>query len=226
LPSTIGNKPESHPEQNKMSGKILNTVPISGEYPEIHFGEHFTHRLWVEFEDNSFLKWISCFPNDFPKILNKVLINNHNNTAFVVSGGVGYLIDINKRELRYKTEEQPLIESAILTENPDYFIAGTIYSVYVLDSEKLVKEVKPNFMVDGIYFKSQRDKKASGDLATAENQYDFNIDFEFDLETFDLTLNKKVIRKQFGLFESIRVVDKDWKNKPNIFKRLIHKLIK
>jgi hypothetical protein len=208
-----------------MSGRILNTTPISGEYPEIHFGEHYTKRLWIVFEDNDFEKWYGCFPNDSHQGFNDVLIDKSNNSAFVISSGIGYLINIKTKELIYKTAEHPLIESAILTENPDYFIAGTFYSVYVFDTDKFITEVTPDFMVDGIYFKNQQNKKAIGDLATSENQYDFNMDFEFDLETFDLTLNKKVIRKQLGIFESVSIVDKNCVKKTNIFTRLINKLI-
>ncbi len=207
-----------------MSGKIINTAPNSGDFPEIHFGEHFTSRLWVEFEDNDFEKWYGCFPNISRQGFNNVLIDRNNNSAFVVSSGIGYLINITTKELIFKTEEHPLIESAVLTEKPDYFIAGTFYSVYVFDSEKLIKEVTPDFMVDGIYFKTQEDRKVIGDLATAENQYDFNVDFEFDLETFELTMNKKFQRKRIGAFETVKVVDKDYKPSPNLIQRLLQKI--
>lgn len=206
-----------------MSGKILNITPISGEFPEIHFGDHFTSRLWIEFEDNDFKKWYGCFPKDSRQGFNIVLVDKNNNSAFVVSSGVGYLINIATKELIFKTEEHPLIESAILTENPDYFIAGTFYSVYVIDLKTLIKEVTPDFMVDGIYFKTQQDKKAIGDLATAENQYDYNVDFEFDLESFELTMNQKFQRKRFGAFETVKVVDKNYKHSPNLIQRLLHK---
>lgn len=205
-----------------MSGKILNTTPISGEFPEIHFGEHFTSRLWIEFEDNDFEKWYGCFPNDSTQGFNNVLIDKNNNSAFVVSSGVGFLINIKAKELIFKTEEHPLIESAILTENPDYFVAGTFYSAYVFDSDKLIKEITPDFMVDGIYFKAQKDNKAIGDLATAENQYDFNV--EFDLESFELTMNQKFLHKRFGAFETVKVVDKNYKPSPNLIQRLLHKI--
>lgn len=207
-----------------MSGRIINTTPLSGEFPEICFGEHFRHCQWVEFEDNECQKWIGCFPCENPNGFNEVLVDKNNHTAFVVSGGVGYLIDINKRTLKHQTEELSLIESVILTENPDYFIAGTFFSVYVLDAEKMVKEVTPDIVIDGIYFKSQHGRKAIGDLSTAENHFEFKMDFEFDLESFELTLNKKVVRKKFGPFESIRFVDKDLAPKPGIFKRFIDKL--
>jgi len=209
-----------------MSGKILNNIPVSGENPEFHFGDHFRYRLWVEFISNDFEKWIGCFSKEYSKGFDKVLIGKNNQTAFVIASGQGYLIDIQNHKLKFKTEEYPLIESAILTNNPNYFIAGTFQSVYVFDTEKLINETIPKFMVDGIYFKSQKENNAIGNLATAENQYDFNMGFKFDLETFEINLDQKVVRKQFGLFEKIKIVDKDYKEKTNILKRLISKIIK
>ena len=173
--------------------------------------------------DSDFEKWYGCFPSDYPNTLNQALVDEGNDTALIVAGGIGYLIDIKNKILKYKTEEHPLIVSTIRTNSPDYFIAGTFYSVYVFDSRSLIKEINPDFIVDGIYFKSQIGNKAIGELATAENQYDYNMDFEFDLKTFDLKLNKKIIRKDHKLFEAVSVVDKDWTEKPNLIKRLIDK---
>jgi len=83
-----------------MSVKILTNTPTSGEFPEFYFGEHFRQTLWVEFVDNEYEKWISCFQCDYPNVLNEVLVDKENKSAFIVSGGVGYLIDIKNRELK------------------------------------------------------------------------------------------------------------------------------
>jgi hypothetical protein len=77
-----------------MSAEILTIIPSSGEFPEIHFGEHFVNPLWIRFVDNDLDNWLGCFPSDYPNVLNKVLVDSTNESAFVVSGGVGYLIDI------------------------------------------------------------------------------------------------------------------------------------
>lgn len=207
-----------------MSVKVLNNVPASGELEEIHFGEHFTHGLWVEFETNEFEKWVGCFPMENINGCKTGLANRTNRVGFIVAGGLGYLVDIEEKKLILQTNEYPLIESAILTESPDYFIAGTFYSVCVIDNEKIIREVLPDFIIDGIYFSKQVDGKAIGELATAENQYDFNMGFEFDLKTFELTLNQKVTRKRFGPFESVRIENKDSEPKQGLLKRLIKKI--
>lgn len=105
---------------------------------------------------------LACFSSDYPNVLNKVLVDKENKSAFVVSGGIGYLVDINNRILKHKTEDHPLIESLILTNDPDYFIAGTFYSIYVFDTDKLIQEITPNITIDGIYFKNQIGRKAIG----------------------------------------------------------------
>ena len=207
-----------------MTARILTNTPTSGESPEFYFGEHFRQTLWVEFVDNEYEKWIGCFQCDYPKLLNEVLVDNENKSAFVVSGGIGYLIDIKNRKLKYKTEENPLIESVILTTNPDYFIAGTFYCVYIFDNEKLKTEVLADELVDGICFKRQVDRKAVGDLASIENQFEFNLDFELDLDTFELTVDRSVITKHNDSVKKTKQDEKNSETKQSIFRRLINKM--
>jgi len=207
-----------------MTARILTNTPTSGESPEFYFGEHFRQTLWVEFVDNEYEKWIGCFQCDYPKLLNEVLVDNENKSAFVVSGGIGYLIDIKNRKLKYKTEENPLIESVILTTNPDYFIAGTFYCVYIFDNEKLIKDISADELVDGIYFKRQVDRKAVGDLASIENQFEFNLDFELDLDTFELTVDRSVITKHNDTAKKAKQDEKNSETKQSIFRRLINKM--
>jgi hypothetical protein len=183
-----------------MSAEILNAIPTSGQFTERHFGEHFNSQLWVKFTDNNFQEWVGCFSKSYDNALCLALTDENNLTSFVIAGGQGYLIDIDKKEIITELDEQPLIESVIRTTSPNYFIAGTFYSIYILNETGLIKEIRPDKIIDGIYFKSQLDNKAIGDLATAENQYDYNVDFEFDLTTFELQLNYKT--KQ-GLFEKL-----------------------
>jgi hypothetical protein len=209
-----------------MSARILTNTPISGESPEVHFGEHFKQSLWVEFVDNAYEKWNGCFECEYPKSFHEVLLDKENKTALVVSSGVGYLIDIENRKLLCKTEDQPAIESAVSTTNPDYLIAGTYCSVYVFDNEKLVKEVEAYELVDGIYFKIQVDRKVIGDLVSIDNPFDFHLDFEFDLDTFELIVDKSKIQEKYDTERKLKEIEKDSVTKKNIFRRLIDKIKK
>jgi hypothetical protein len=174
-----------------MSAEILTIPPISGKFQERHFGEHFHAPVWVQFTDNNSEDWVGCFSRPFEGGLCQALTNESNTRAFVIAGGEGYLIDIDTKELITNLEDQPFIESAIHTTNPDYFIAGATYCIYVLNDSGLLKQIKPDSIIDGIYFKNQVEKKAIGELATADNHYERNVDFEFDLTTFELTLTDK-----------------------------------
>ncbi len=178
-----------------MSVEILKNIPVSGEAEEKHFGEHSSKStLWVEFIDNESQKWFGCFPCHYPKMLNKVLVDSENETAFVFSGGIGYLININKKTLLTETDSPPLVESAIITSNPQYYLVGTFSSFLIFDQKELIKEVLPYMFVDGIYLKSQIGKKAIGNLDSADNQYEKKLDFELDLNTFELTIDGKLER--------------------------------
>ena len=209
-----------------MSARILSNTPTSGEFSEYYFGEHFRQTIWVEFVDNEYKKWAGCFDCDDINGLNEVLVDKENKVAFVVSGGVGYLIDIEKRELKYKNEEYSLIESAILTTSPDYFIAGTYDCIYVFDNEKLVEKVSASELVDGIYFKCQVGRKVVGNLASIENQFEFNFDFEFNLDTFELTICRCLIQKYNDAAKMAKLAEECLETKQSIFGRLTVKIIK
>ncbi len=178
-----------------MKANILDTIPTSGTFPEKHFGDNFNYRLWVKF-DNAIEEWVGCFSRPNNVGLDMVLIDKENSIAFVVAGGQGYLVDLVNKALLVELEEQPLIESAIRTTKPNYFIAGTFYSIYILNDKQLVKEVRPDLIIDGIYFNEQQGNKALGKIATAENQYERQLDFVFDLETFELELGFNYDRKE------------------------------
>lgn len=174
-----------------MSAEILNYIPISGELPEKHFGDEFNLPLWIKFTDNNFRDWAGCFPRLNEKF-NKVLVNSTNETALVVSGDLCYLVDISTKELLYKSEEILLIESAIITSNPEYFLIGACYCIYVFDSSKLAHHLHPEFGTDGIYFTSQKGEKAIGHTYAYTIEHDNFIGFELDLKTFEIITNKKI----------------------------------
>ena len=174
-----------------MTAEILNTTPNSGDFLEKHFGDTFDFRLWVKFTDDNYEEWVGCFSKSYDTALSKIFVDNKNGTSFVVAGGQGYLVDIKNKSLLCQLDEMPLIESAIKTSDPDYFIAGSFYWIYILDTKGQTKILKPDLIVDGIYFTEQKGDKAIGSLATAENQYEKNLDFELDLNSFELTITTK-----------------------------------
>jgi hypothetical protein len=206
-----------------MSAEILNQTPTSGDYSEKHFGHTFNFQLWVKFTDNNFQEWVGCFsrPN---QTFDKVLTDNANETAFIVAGGQGYLIDISTRELLHEMEDIHVLESLIHTTNPEYFLVGACYCIYIFDNRKLIKRYDPNFTVDGIYFTEQRDQKAIGHLSSYEYQQDLNVGFEFDLVTNEMTIDKNVKVRQLGPFEFVTVTEKEIKENEGFFTKVLRLL--
>jgi hypothetical protein len=173
-----------------MTVTILNSAPISGQYSEFSFGERFNSPLWTEFKSQTGDIWYGCFAKMWDKGFSTALIDNNGHTAFIVAGGQGFLIDTVNKKLILTTEDYPAIESAIKTNNPEYYIAGMFYSAYVIDTKGEIKTIEPDFTTDGIFFTGQKDNKAIGMLDAAMNQYEHKYDFEFDLETFQFNIRE------------------------------------
>jgi hypothetical protein len=177
-------------KDNKMTVKILDAAPVSGQHPEFSFGQRFNYPLWTEFQSDNGDIWYGSFSKLWNKGFSVALIDNNGKTAFIVAGGQGFLIDTTNKKLIFETEEHPAIESAIKTNNPEYYIAGMFYSAYVINTNGEVKTIEPDFTTDGIFFSGQKDNKAVGRLDAAMNQYEHKYDFELDLETFQFALPK------------------------------------
>jgi hypothetical protein len=206
-----------------MSAEILNQTPTSGDYPEKHFGQTFNSRLWVKFMDNNFQEWVGCFPRPY-QTFDKVLTDNANETAFIVAGGQGYLIDISTRELLHQMDDIPVLESVIHTTNPEYFLVGACYCIYIFDNRKLIKRYDPEFTVDGIYFTEQKGQIAIGNLYSYEYQQDLNVGFTFDLVTNEMSIDKNVEIRQLGPFEFVTVTEKEVKDNETFFTKILRLL--
>ncbi len=189
-----------------MSAEILTTIPKSGEYQEKHFGENFNSQLWIKFIDNEDLEWVGCFPKQYDTFV-KVLTNATNESALIISGGQGFLLDISKKEILYIIDDMPLIESAILTANPEYFLVGACYCIYILNKNGLIKVYDPNFRVDGIHFTEQKEDKAIGYiyLPHSVNQQDIFLGFEFDLFTNELNIDAKIKVRQIEPLKFVNI---------------------
>jgi hypothetical protein len=162
-------------KDNNMNLTILNSAPLSGQYPEFSFGQRFNSSLWTEFKSQSVDIWYGCFAKMWDKGFSTTLIDNNGHTAFIVAGGQGFLIDVVNKKLILTTDDYPAIESAIKTNNPEYYIAGMFYSAYVIDTKGEIKTI-------------EKDTKAIGLLDAAMNQYKHKYDFEVDLETFQFSI--------------------------------------
>ncbi len=190
-----------------MRVKILDKIPIAGQCPEVHFGQEFICARWIEFEDENYEKWVGCFSCPCDNGPDQVILDDQNQFALVIAGGQGYLLNIALRELLFQTEAYPLIESALYTRNPAYFLAGASYCIYVFDQQGLLKEIRPDNFIDGIQLHKQEGSKAIG-VINSYKYDDCEVRFELDLESLTVQLLEDIQTNSFGPFSIIRKVSK------------------
>ncbi|MFN3195660.1 MAG: hypothetical protein ACE364_06925 [Chlorobiota bacterium] len=206
-----------------MEAIILDNTPVSGEYPEVHFGDDFYDGIWVKFTDSNYKMWIGHFLGSGKNASDKVLVNHDKKTAFVLSDSRGYIVDINTRELKYKTDEEHYIQSLIQTSSPDYFITTTYSSVCIFDENKMIKELFPNFPefdVEGMYVSSQKDNFVIGSSETFTNRFQEYVSFILDLNTFEFFRDQKIIAKKLGNNDDNDSSNPYQNKKPGFLKRL------
>jgi hypothetical protein len=78
--------------------------PISGQYPEKHFGNISPNCLWVKFVDKDEQEWVGSFEQSWVEQGTFIINLTKKGKAFIVAGGQTFLIDINTREQLNKTE--------------------------------------------------------------------------------------------------------------------------
>jgi hypothetical protein len=86
--------------------------PISGQFPEKHFGPVTTYVAWVLFTDKDYQQWVGSFPLGWEGFASIIINLEVQDKAFVVAGGNGYFIDISRRELVSK-DKLTAIKTAI-----------------------------------------------------------------------------------------------------------------
>jgi len=131
--------------------------PISGQYPEKHFGNITPNCLWVKFADSKEQEWVGSFEQSWVEKGTFIIKLIKNGKVFIVAGGQTFLIDINTREQLNKAEISDT-KSAIIDEQEEniYFSSGfdlrymdikgndfVLFDNYYFDDMKLV-EIKDN----------------------------------------------------------------------------------
>jgi len=99
--------------------------PISGQYPEKHFGNITPNCLWVKFVNKDEQEWVGSFEQSWVEHGTFIINLTNKGKAFIVVGGQTYLIDINTQEQLNKTKI-PDIKTAIVDEQGEniYYSSG------------------------------------------------------------------------------------------------------
>lgn len=85
-----------------MSAEFIEK-PISGKFTEKHIGNVTSNATWILFTNNKYEQWVASFDSGWSGYSNFIIPIEEQDRAFVVVGGVGYLIDIlNQQVMNFK----------------------------------------------------------------------------------------------------------------------------
>ncbi|RRA92381.1 hypothetical protein [Paenimyroides viscosum] len=168
--------------------------PVSGKYPEKHFGNITPNCLWVKFTDDE-NEWVGSFETGWVKDA-KLIFQLQNHKAFIIANGHGYLIDFNLKE---QINESVIshIESALLNAVNDtiYFIDG--FDIKYVNSDGSVDVLLSDYNFDKIILIKIKDNKLYAKYWHYQaNTNSFN--FEIDLITKEVKDSFYIEEKQMN----------------------------
>jgi hypothetical protein len=172
-----------------MKAEILKRKPILSRFTQINFGQQDKPGLYVKFSGEKHKKWIARFAKAESNGLCQVIPGEKGSQCLVIANGKGYLVDTEKKIILTEFDDHNPIVSAVHTIKPDYFVAGTENSIFILNHEGMLKEIVPDFNVEGFSVKKQSENSVSGWLESSINQFENAISFKIDLSSFNLILN-------------------------------------
>ena len=108
--------------------------PISGQFPEKHFGDITPNCLWVKFIDMDEQEWVGSFEQSWVEQGTFIINLTKTNKVFIVAGGQTFLIDINSREQLNKTEISDT-KTAILDEQKENIYYSSGFDLRYLDNK-------------------------------------------------------------------------------------------
>ncbi len=168
--------------------------PVSGKYPEKHFGNITPNCLWVKFTDDE-NEWVGSFETGWVKDA-KLIFQLQNHKAFIIANGHGCLIDFNLKE---QINESVIshIESALLNAVNDtiYFIDG--FDIKYVNSDGSVDVLLSDYNFDKIILIKIKDNKLYAKYWHYQaNTNSFN--FEIDLITKEVKDSFYIEEKQMN----------------------------
>lgn len=158
-----------------MNAKFINK-PISGEYPEKHFGSITPHCLWVKFTNDE-NEWVGSFETGWVEDV-KLIFQLKDQKEFIIANGHGYLIDLVLKE---QINESIIshIESALYNAENDtiYFIDG--FDIKYANYDGSVDVLFSEYIFDKITLTKIKDNKLHAKYwhyQTNTNSFNFEID--------------------------------------------------
>jgi hypothetical protein len=168
--------------------QLLNDIPISGQYEEIYFdiddawnGQTWNYVLFTTREGDS---WVGHFRAHDGKDF-KVAELKSTNIVCVVSGGHGYIVDIDQK-VKIKDLHTEIILDLKSDQDSNSFFISTYWSVIRIDKNLQEREIDLSVGVDGIYFLNIIDRKLFLKLDEVGTDLETNYDYYIDLVDFNI----------------------------------------
>jgi hypothetical protein len=129
--------------------------PISGRWPEKHFGETTDYATWVKFTGDNFVEWVGSF-NPFGGTLSALLVFEDAGKVFVITSGTGYLIDVNIR-MQITSHVIRGIHTAVKDERRQGIIFSNDSCIRRLDIQGNISILSDKYIFDEIEFLEIKD---------------------------------------------------------------------
>ena len=114
-----------------MSVTVLSIPPVSGSVSERWY-DAYGNCTWVRFETLGQSPWVGVFGNGHVSRHSTAILFGKQPLAFVIAGGIGYIVDVNTGQLVHKTEGEMFV-SAISVPDRDFVIACDWTELYGID---------------------------------------------------------------------------------------------
>ncbi|TAF73291.1 MAG: hypothetical protein EAZ53_13085 [Bacteroidetes bacterium] len=162
--------------------KILDNLPCSGEYEEIFFEFNGLGQNWcyVLFTTSIGEKWVGHFRAE-NHINFKVADLTLKNIACIVSGGHGYIVDIDKKS-KLADLKQDMILDLSADEKTNSFYISTYWSLTRVDENFNEIDIDLPIGIDGVYFTNKVDRKLFLKLEEIGADFTTSYDYYIDLD--------------------------------------------
>jgi len=199
----------------------LNGAPISGEYEEILFDlpGPWREQVWhyVKFTTKDGIEWVGGFREK----------DNHNflvaeldskGVACVVSGGHGYIIDINRKEKIKDLETDTILDLTADQETSSFYISRW-WDLKLVDKEFNEIDIQVPIDCDGIFFKEKDGRELNLEIEEIGADLIKNQDCYVDLDERKIKKRGTTMHKSNG-GESAKMEVKSNKKQRSWLKRL------
>jgi len=166
-----------------MRVRKLDSIPTAGEYEEIIFefdspwrGDSWNYVLFIT---TDYEEWLGMFRDN--DLANFKVAELDNGTACIVSGGHGYIVDIDKRKKLKDLKTDRIID--VTSDNKtDSFIISTWYDLTRVTKDLEEVKIELPIQTDGIYFDKQIERKLTLVVDEIGADMNKNKDFHIDLD--------------------------------------------